>query len=261
MSLSSIQPYIKDGTFVFTLTSNGYKYFTLNLLEHLKKAGVPWKLCVVCADKAAYQFFRGQTISVIQAVTLFPDTGPNISPFGTMNFQRLNRLKLDLLATFTSYPEIRHGIYMDGDIAVYNDFVPDILERLELGPALHIQCDEGHRESCSSESSTCTNACTGFIAWSHGLSPSLFQVNKYLSLWRAQPEDQVFVNARIRDEGVAFQTLPRDLYPNGQFARLYSPDSPLKSVAKILHYNYLVGLDKQRRMKINGDWLSALSQI
>jgi hypothetical protein len=62
----------------------------------------------------------------------------------------------------------------------------------------------------------------------------------------------------MRDEGVAFQTLPRDLYPNGQFARLYSPGSPLKSVAKILHYNYIVGMDKQRRMKQNGDWLSVL---
>jgi hypothetical protein len=65
MSLSSIQPYLKDGTFVFTLTNNGYKYFTLNLVEHLKKAKVPWKLCIVCADKAAYQFFRNQTIPAI----------------------------------------------------------------------------------------------------------------------------------------------------------------------------------------------------
>jgi len=256
MSLSSIQPYIKDGTFVFTLTSNGYKYFTLNLLEHLKKVGVPWKLCIVCADKAAYQFFRGQTIPAIQAVTLLPDTGPNISLFGTTNFQRLNRLKLDLLATFTSYPEIQHGIYMDGDIAVYKDFVPDIIERLGAGGSIYLQCDEGTREPCCGP--PCTNACTGFIAWSHGVSPSLFQVNTHLALWREKPEDQVFVNARMRDEGLAFQTLPRDLYPNGAFARLYSPDSPLKSVAKILHYNYIVGMDKQRRMKVNGDWLSQL---
>ena len=254
MSLSSIQPFLKDGTFVFTLTNNGYKYFTLNLVEHLKKAKVPWKLCIVCADKASYQFFRNQTIPVIQAVTLLPDTGPNISPFGTTNFQRLNRLKLDLLAAFSSFPEICRGIYMDGDIAVYNDFVPDIIERLAEG-SIYLQCDEGSREPCSG---SCTNACTGFIAWSHGVPPSLFQVTPHMALWRTQPQDQVFVNARLRDEGVAFQTLPRDLYPNGQFVRLYLPGSPLKDVAKILHYNYIVGMDKQRRMKQNGDWLLVL---
>ena len=254
MSLSSIQPYIKDGTFVFTLTSNGYKLFTLNLIENLKRAGVTWKLCIVCADKESYTFFRGQSIPTVKAMTLV-ETGANISPFGTVHFQKLNRLKLDLLAQFTSYPEIRHGIYMDGDIAVYNDFVPDIVSRLE-GGSLVLQCDEGGRADCSG---TCINACTGFIGWSHGISSTIFKVGpdpESLALWRKHPEDQVFVNSRIRD--LSFKTLPRDLYPNGQFMRLYSPGSPLKLTGKILHYNYIVGMDKQRRMRANGDWLIPL---
>jgi len=256
MSLSAIKSYIKDGVFVFTLTNNGYKSFTMNLVETMKRAKIPWKLCIVCADRESHRFFQIQGISAILSTSFVEGTGPNIALFGSRNFQRLNRLKLDLLASFSANPEIQRGVYMDGDIAVYNDFLPDILERLDAGPALHIQCDQGNRDACSSE--PCGNACTGFLAWSHGLSPSLFRVSEHPDLWKSHPEDQVFVNARLKAEGTVFKSLPRDLYPNGHFLRLYSPDSELKKLTKILHYNYAVGMDKQRRMKQNGDWLSVL---
>jgi hypothetical protein len=252
MILTEIKPYIQDGTFVFTLTNNGYKYFTLNLVNNMKKAKILWKLCIICADKESRRFFQIQGIATVLSTTFVEGTGPNISPFGSRNFQRLNRLKLDLLTSFSKMPEILNGVYMDGDIAVYNDFLPDILERLKLGPALHIQCDESNRQACSE---VCANVCTGFLAWSHGLSSSLFNVSEYTDLWKSKPEDQVFVNARLKAENTVFKTLPRDLYPNGQFLSLYTSDSELKAKCKILHYNYLVGMDKQRRMKINGDWL------
>ena len=258
MSLSTIKPYIQNDTFIFTLTNNGYKYFTLNLVETMKRANILWKLCIICADKDSHRFFRTQGIPAILATTLVDGTGSDIALFGTRNFQRLNRLKLDLLTSFVSMPEIKYGIYMDGDIAVYNDFVPDIRQRLETAnPSIHFQCDEGSRNPCTGDSS-CINVCTGFIAWSYGISPTLFRVSSELELWKRQPEDQVFVNAMLKKEGTPFKTLPRDLYPNGQFLRLYSADSGLKGVAKILHYNYTVGMDKQRRMRQNGDWLSPI---
>lgn len=254
MSLSAIQPYIKDGVFIFTLTNNGYKFFTCNLLETMKRAGISWKLCIICADRESHRFFQIQGIPAIFSTTLLDGTGHNISLFGSRNFQRLNRLKLDLLKKFTSFPEVRHGIYMDGDISVYNDFVPDILGRLEES-SLCLQCDEGSREPCSSP---CVNACTGFIAWAHGISSTIFDAGAHLEVWRAQSEDQAFVNALLKIENIPFKTLPRDLYPNGQFLRLYSPGSELKKNAKLLHYNYTVGMDKQRRMQQNGDWLYPL---
>lgn len=258
MSLTAIKPHIQNDTFVFTLTSNGYKYFTLNLVETMKRANIPWKLCIICADKESYRFFRTQNVPAILATTPVDGTGSDIAPFGTRNFQRLNRLKLDLLTSFVSMPEIKYGIYLDGDIAVYNDFVPDIRGRLEGGaPSLYFQCDEGSRNPCTGDMA-CINVCTGFIAWSHGVSPTLFRVSSELDLWKQQPEDQVFVNAMLKQEGTLFKTLPRDLYPNGQFLRLYSADSDLKGAAKLLHYNYTVGMDKQRRMRQNGDWLLSI---
>lgn len=257
---TNIKPFISaEGVFVFTLTNNGYKYFTLNLLEHLRRAKVPWNLCVVCADASSYRFFQGQSIRCVKSYTFVADTGPEISMFGTTHFQKLNRKKLELLAEFSAKPEIKYGIYMDGDIAVYNDFVPDIIERFPtIQEKIMLQCDEGGVADCSclAAGCTCPNGCTGFIAWSHGLSPKIFQVTTdTIELWRKKPEDQVFVNEMLRREGVAWRTLPRNLYPNGPFITTYRVNPQLKTAAKLLHYNYTVGMDKQRKMKASGDWV------
>ena len=56
---------------------------------------------------------------------------------------------------------------------------------------------------------------------------------------------------------IPIATVPRHLYANGAFASLYAKDSPLKKVAFLLHYNYLVGASKERKMKMNYDWIIA----
>lgn len=217
-----------DGTLVFTLTSNSYKFLTLNLLTHLKRAGVPWTLVVVCADKASHRFFRQEGYVALLMDGAETDYGPRIISFGTRLFQGLNRKKLDILAELAARPEIRTGIYLDGDIAVYADPVPDILERLAAQPAAQIllQCDEQTRVACvgteegggpAGPAPRCPQACSGVFAWRHGVPPSVFRVSEDPSLWSACPEDQVFLNRRLADLTVPIATLPRTLYPNGQF--------------------------------------------
>lgn len=251
----NIAPFLtQDGGIVFTLTSNGYKLMTLNLVRHLQARKVPWKLCVVCTDAGSYRFLSGEGIPCVKATGLLPDSLPIISPFGSKDFQALNKKKLECLFAFTSNPEVRYGVYMDGDIAVYSDFLPDIRGRLEDAP-LYLQCDEQTRVDCSGN--PCPNACSGFIAWKYGVPPSIFSLSGPVAqqVWKDCPQDQVFINRMIHHYNMPFATLPRDLYPNGSFASLYGPDSTKKRVAHILHYNYLVGTSKQQKMKINGDWL------
>jgi hypothetical protein len=76
-----------------------------------------------------------------------------------------------------------------------------------------------------------------------------------MAIWRERPEDQVFVNSMLKQENIVWATLPRDLYPNGQFTSRFRADPTKKHTAMLLHYNYLVGMDKQRKMKAAGDWL------
>lgn len=257
MVQGSITPFITpEGAFVFTLSSNGYKFLTLNLAMHLQALKVPWKLCVICADSASMAFFRGQGVSCLRAATTLPDFGADVSPIGSKNFQALNLKKLELLAKFSSDPAIRYGIYMDGDIVPYSDFLPDILQRLQApaAPPIYLQCDERTRVDCSGNPG-CENGCTGFIAWSHGLDSRIFQVEQERSLWRQHPEDQAYVNAMMGRMGMPVMTLPRNLYPNGSFASLFNEGSLRKRDAYLLHYNYLVGASKQKKIKNNGDWM------
>lgn len=235
---------------VWTLTSNGYKYYTLNLLESLKKKGVQWPLHVYCADRASYTFFKREGWSDIYMVEHpIPDTGAGIVKFGTDRFQTLNRKKLDQLRKFALDEALDYCIYMDGDIAVYRDFLPDILERLraEDTPGLLAMCDEyTDAEPCSGLG--CKHVCSGFLAWRRGGVPAdVFRVHD-VALWAQEPEDQRWINRALRAQGVKYAALPRDLYPNGIFRRRPAGD------AFLLHYNYIVGDAKQKAMKLKGDW-------
>jgi hypothetical protein len=188
---------------------------------------------------------------------LLQEFGTEISPFGTKHFQILNLKKLELLAYLSSNSAVRFGIYMDGDIAVYSNFLPDILHRLSspAAPKLYLPCDEQTRGDCAGTPS-CPNACSGFLAWSHGLDTRVFTVNNDTNdLWKSRPEDQVFINAMLQRLSIPAMTLPRNLYPNGSFASLYNNGSLRKRDSFLLHYNYLVGGAKKTKMRNNGDWL------
>lgn len=236
-------------TLVWTLTSHGYQFLTHNLYKLLQKCGVGWRLCVICADDASYQYMRREGISAIKAETQLPDFGIDISPFGSGNFQRLNLLKLRILNTFAKDERITNCIYMDGDIAVYRDFVPDVLERLKEDPLL-FQCDEKERAiTCGGYS--CENPCTGLIAWAKGADGGIFDMNNKVE-WLTKPEDQMWVQKRMAALGTKYRILDRDLYPNGTFVSLIGPN---KGSAFLLHYNYRVGKSKVADMKRYGDWL------
>lgn len=246
-----------EGTLVWTLTSNGYKFLTLNLVEHLRRAKVPWRLCVICADAASYSFFQREGIPCRKLLSLVPDTGvTQPSLFGSRTFQVFNRKKLEILADLTALERVRVGVYLDSDIVVYRDFLPDLLSRLAASPTgLLFQCDEQTRVDCS-RTSGC--GCTGFLAWRHGAAPpELFQIRgeEAIALWKRDMADQPFVNGMCALRGVALETLPRDLYPNGMFASQFRGATPAKEKAFLLHYNWIVGESKRLRMKNNEDWL------
>lgn len=235
----NVARFLDKGTLVWTLTTSGYKYLTLNLYRHLEKAGCPWKLAIVCADRDSYVFFQGQGISCL----LYPVSSiahPSLLLFGSKSFEQINLIKLEVLNAFANTPEIQRCIYMDGDIVVARDFVPDILGRLEQTPLL-FQCDE--QTTCSNP---CTNCCTGLIAWSQGADQGIFKMDNK-ALWLIKPEDQVWVNRKLAT--IPYAALPRNLYPNGTFT-----SAPPEAMF-LIHYNHLVGTTKILKMKRNDHWI------
>ena len=249
------QRYIRDGLLCWTLTSNGYKYLTWNLAK-MWSAVMSQPLVIVCADKSSYSFLRREGVAaVILVEKLLPDFGHQIVPFGSKNFMALNRLKLRLLKGFADDAAVERCVYLDGDIAVYKNFLGDIEERLKQAP-LWLQCDEQQREGCAADisGSICTWACTGLIAFRHGTDPRIFHIDEALWTGPCQAQDQPWVNKRMAEYGVEFHSLPRNLYPNGARAAFTHSDPARKEEAFILHYNYRVGESKRADMKRFGDW-------
>lgn len=243
------EPYLRDGTLVWTMTTNGYKYITLNLLKTLERAKVPWRLVIVAGDKESYTFFKREGYATLQYPNATHTNENAISRWGSPSFQKYNFIKLYCLNTFARNPAVKTCIYIDGDIVVYRDFVPDILERLQASPErILIQCDQKDPEPCSPEG--CPNCCTGFIAWAQGADKGIFDVGDRAK-WAEHPDDQLWVNHQFRDRQIPHATLPRNLYPNGAYIPLIR-EMP---EAFLLHFNHRVGNAKLSEIKRLGQWL------
>lgn len=237
------------GVLVWTMTTNGYKYITLNLYKSIQRLNASWRFQIVACDKESLNFFKREGIPV----ELYPNAGPSnesrLAQWGSTQFSRYNFMKLTMLNRFAKNPEIQTCIYIDGDIVVYKDFVPDVLSRLDTSPeTLLFQCDEKEPSVCSPEG--CINCCTGFIAWRHGADKGIFDPSDSKK-WSEHPDDQLWVNRELRAQGISYKSLPRNLYPNG----VYIPIIKTIPEAFLLHFNHRVGNAKVVEMKRLGQWL------
>ena len=245
----NVGSYIREGTLVWTMTTNGYKFITLNLIRSIERCKVPWRLLVVACDKESYTFFRNEGLPVVQYPNAQRTNETSISRWGSPSFQRYNFMKLYVANEFAKNESIKQCIYIDGDIVVFRDFVPDILARLEAEPEVVLfQCDEKAPGQCNE--STCEACCTGFIAWKHGADKGAFAVSDR-NRWNEHPDDQFWVNRFLREEQLSYKTLPRELYPNGayidSFTKLKEPF--------LLHFNHRVGNAKIAEIKKLKQWL------
>lgn len=245
----NVTPYVTNGVLVWTMTTNGYKYLTLNLVRSVERLKVNWKVLIVACDKESYTFFRNEGIPVL----LYPNAQRTaeiaISRWGSPSFQRYNFMKLWIANEFAKQAAIETCIYLDGDIVVFRDFVSDIVQRLDKEPeSLLFQCDEKDPAPC--KEGGCTNCCTGFIAWRHGHDKQVFAVQDR-ARWNEHPDDQIWVNRNLQEQHLSYKTLPRELYPNGA----YIPTIRTLAEPFLLHFNHRVGNAKVAEIKKLGEWL------
>lgn len=243
-------PYIKDDYLVWTMTTNGYKYFTLNLHESLKRAKVPWKLMIVCVDKESYNFFNTMSIQTIyyKPSNSIP-VGTSPSLFGSETFSLFNKIKLDLIEYIRlNAPEsVNYITYMDGDIVVFKDFMPHIKSQFDLSNTMLLF----QNDNLYNESNTKANGCTGFFSIKRSfMIQSPFYIDD-MSLWKTIREDQVWVNKKIVEYNIPFDYLNRELFPNG----VYLKEDRLKNAEPyLIHYNHYIGNSKKLMMKRLNHW-------
>lgn len=253
----NLDSFIKDKTLVFTVTSDGYKYFTWNLALVCARLKVPWKLCILCLDRESYDFF--QRVAFLPAkLYLMDGRVEHKSPalFSTPLFKKLNRMKLKALEALSQRSDIDTLLYLDSDIVLFKDPLLGIHEYLRDEHPLWFQCDEKQegRFDCS-DTVHCPNPCSGVIAMrlTEITRPQFKQIFGYDNqLWNNIVGDQDYIQARMKQFGIPYKTLPREAYPNG----IFLADNRYKGEQLVLlHFNYFVGNDKKRVMKNKDCWL------
>jgi hypothetical protein len=251
-------------TVIFTVTTNGYKFLTWNLWLSIEKLGLPWKLSIVCLDKQSHRFFS--QIANIPSIIL-PDVQlqlqgdtTKVASHGSGDFNRITKLKLSSFSYLLKDSTIERLLYIDSDIVLFRDPVPYIESNLNNEHSLWFQCDEHNPEfTCKKKNQEdCGNCCTGVIGFWVGTSELRNQYLKMISydetLWKQCKEnnDQEYIQKRMNQLGISYSIFSRTLFPNGSFLRddhWKTLDSPY-----LLHFNFIVGGNKQRVMKSKGFW-------
>lgn len=254
MEPNEIKSYVKEGRLVWTMTTNGYKYYTLNLVAWLREvAKVSWTLCVICCDRESFSFFRREGVPCVKSFG-DRDVGQiGISAFGSESFSHLNEKKLELLAWVTSHAHeigIQKSLYVDGDIVIQADPWPTLDSVLE-GVDLCFQCDC----STTEDHVDCGCICTGVIAMRHHETYPEKYIGLYLldrKIWNdCHKQDQPYVQRRLGDIQASFKTLVRHQFGNGAWQK----SGQWRTQPWILlHYNYRVGDTKKQAMRQAGHW-------
>ena len=251
----NIDSFVYEKTLVFTVTSDGYKYYTWNLYKMLQTLKVPWKLCILCLDRESNDFFK-RIAQIPSRLYLMPgDRVLHKEPvrFGTPPFKRMNRMKIKALQQLSQRPELDNLIFIDSDIAVFQDFVPSMLESLKSTP-LMFQCDEGDTHICT-DPDNCPNPCTGVIGMAltsetRPLLNHLYKIEQ--GHWESALTDQDYIANRMKYFQMKYKTLSREAYPNGIFL---AKDRYKEGNPYLVHFNYIVGKTKQRFMIEKECWV------
>jgi hypothetical protein len=242
----------KEGSLTWTMTTNGYKAYTLNLVSFLREvAKVSWKLCIICCDRESFDFFRREGVPCVLYGEKMEGAQTSVSLFGSASFARLNLKKLQLLDWVEVNAKelgIQKSLYLDGDIVIKQDPWP-VLDtiRQEKGGLL-FQCDCNHAE----DHVTCSCICSGCICHYHEEDKPLNLYKLDTEQWKAaEYQDQPYIAKRLQTLSLPFYTLPRPLFGNGGWQK---GGAWKESDWVLLHYNYRVGNTKKSAMQAAGHW-------
>lgn len=251
--MEEARKFVLDGRIVWTMTTSGYTWYTLNLYTWLKTvAKVPWQLCIICCDHLSEEFFRHRQIPYVSWKTVSrPQDG--MAAFGTPSFEKCNKQKLAILEWFaTKYAScgIEHSLYMDGDIVVRKDPWPLVLKEFSGQVNILFQCD-CYNADAHEDGVNCGNICSGLIASRHVSKNNLYTWEK--DLWEtAARQDQPYISKRLEMTRTPFKILSRRDFGNG----IWQKSGKWKDYDWcLLHYNYFVSGSKRSAMKAVGHWL------
>ncbi len=242
---------IHQNLIIFTFCNFGYLQFVENFIKRVEELKTPWKLLVICIDDKSYEYLY-KKLSYKYCIYINFNVTTEFIPHNHKNWNELTFKKLDCFQyivdeVIQNYEilNVKKIVYIDTDIFIYRDFFHDVMNNYN-DKLMYFQNDNGNIND-----NTASNLCTGFFI----LNIRDFQSLKNLNIFKYK-QFKYNINSSTNGEQhflitiknqYSHSTLPRNVYPNGQFFNF----SCISNDAKLLHYNWMVGNNKIKNMIYN----------
>jgi len=231
-----------------TLTNNGYKKITHNLLKSMEKIGMTNQLIIYCVDNESSQYFKlhypeNKIINLeIDDIKLHQFVPYRSSQHPDLEGKKLwsNITFLKILIMIKELENNQDFIFVDGDIVFLknpNSYLQNLINQNDLD--LIIQNDE-------LDNNDLTKWCSGFL-WMKSSIKNL-NVLKTANLDNFT-NDQRFL--RENKQQFKFKVLPLELFPNGKFFRNFLPTDNY-----LIHFNHDTEQNKINRMIKYNFWFN-----
>ena len=238
---------IRSSIKLITLTNNGYKNLTDNLLSSMSKIGIEKLLKIYCIGDECYNHYKlNYPYNEIEKIYQDDDNLNNWIEYRSCQNTDIEGKKQ--WANITSYKlycinkELVSGndvIFTDGDIV------------FEKNPYFYLTQHIGDNDLLiqnDNQSADDRQFCTGFFYMKSNTKTisitNFSEISKHIDNFQ---NDQQYLRRFEKQLDVKY--LPLDLFPNGKYWREKIPSNPY-----IIHFNYDVSEHKIRRMKKYNKW-------
>jgi hypothetical protein len=242
-----------------TLINYGYIDFTKNFLKSAKNADINIKLYVFCInfEKCVNELKDFDNCVCINAdIFIKKKVSDKFSVWSKLDYKTIVFCKLDAIkyALETTFNKGIKAIgFIDTDIILLSDPSKVILNYMEKYPEAIIlgQCDE---QFVCTNRTHCINMCSGAIVFKN--NPSIYQIFKYNQndIYNFMG-DQDFLVSKREQFNIKSITIDRNIFINGTYPGVKDGKKLLlKPEASLIHFNWLVGEDKIKYMKLHNMW-------
>jgi predicted O-methyltransferase YrrM len=234
---------------IITLTNDGYKHLTDNLLISMAKLGIEKSLKIYCIGNESYTYFKNKYCfnEVEQVDTNDFYLNNWIEYKACQNKDEIGKRQWASITSYKIYAihnELITGndvIFIDGDIVFEKDPFKYMMESLEPETELLIQNDHQDAEN--------PNMCTGFF-WMKS-NENTINITNFETITKnidSFQNDQQYI--RRFSKGIKHKYLDLGKFPNGKYYR----DNCKTIEPYIIHFNYDVSDYKIKRMKHFKKW-------
>ena len=237
-----------DSIKFITLTNNGYIDYTLNCLKSLELIDFQQPLHCYAIDQEAHNVLQSKGYN--STCCNLTNVSSKFEIWNSINIPLIYFQKFEII--YSELIKNKFVCFTDGDIVFLNkDFMNYCLD--------YIQDNDMVIQNDTLSNYDNSNLCSGFMfIKSSEKTIDIFNPKNVKKYVRPGWGDQIYIN-RIKHE-LKYRTLPLDLFPNGQYfynsqkKNMFNIMSNTKSNNMMIHFNWVIGHEKQNRMKKYNKW-------